>query len=204
MRRGLIRGARPAARRVALGAVVVAGAVALALFIATAVGGTSDADRYGRVPLPGRTMLDLPAGDVALYYEERVTLNENDSLDVPDGLVVVAKRELTKVRSERSTPNAINTDGRSLREFAKLRIPAAGRYRVTARSKSPGSNSPAVTLGRGQLASLGRAAVRAAIAVGAGLAVALAALLVARRRDEQPPSAAPPAAPEPPGATIRL
>ena len=187
MRRGLVRGARPAARRVALAAVVIAGAIALALFIATAVGGTSDADRYGRVRLPGRAMLDLPEGDVALYYEERVTLNENDSLDVPDGLVVTAKRELTKVRSERATPNAINTDGRSLREFGKLELPTAGRYQVKTRAKERGFSSPAVTLGKGQLENVKRAGIRAGIAEGAGLIAALVVLLVWRRPDEDTP-----------------
>jgi hypothetical protein len=200
VRRGLWRGARPAARRVATAALAIGGVVAFAIFMGTAVGGTGDADRYGRVPLPGETRLDLPEGDVAVYYEERVTLHENDSLSVPDGLRVVARRENTRVRSERSTQNAVNLDGRSLREFAKLSIPVRGQYRVKARSDGPGSNSPAVTLGKGQLENLGRAGKRAAIAVGAGLVVGLAALLAARRADDPPPAAGASAQ----GASIRL
>jgi hypothetical protein len=36
------------------------------------------------VSLPGRATLRLPEGDVALYYEERVTLGENEVLNVGD------------------------------------------------------------------------------------------------------------------------
>lgn len=188
MRRGLIRGAHPRARTVAIVLAMSGTALAFLLFMTSAFAGSGEADRYGRVKLPGTKMLDLPAGDVALYYEERVTLDEDDSLDVPDGVRVVAKRELRKVRSERSIPNAINLDGRSLREWGKLEIPVAGRYRVKARSKQPGSNSPAVTLGKGQLQSFKRAGIRAGIAEGAGLVLALIVLLLWRRPDDPPPA----------------
>lgn len=192
MRRGLWRGAKPRARTIAILLVAAASGAAFLLFLLGAIGGTSDADRYGRVPLPGKRMLDLPAGEVALYYEERVTLHNDDSLDVPDGLVVVAKRELRKVRSEHSTPNSINLDGRSLREFGKLDLPAAGRYQVRARSKRTGFNSPAVTLGKGQLENVKRAAIRAGIAEGAGLLGAFVVLLLWRRPEEEPPAPGPP------------
>lgn len=202
MRRGLWRGAHPNARRLAILLAATGSALAFALFLAGAIGGSGDADLYGRVPLPGKRKLDLPAGDVALYYEERVTLNDDDSLYVPHGLVVVAKRELRKVRSEHTTPNAINLDGRSLREFGKLTLPAAGRYQVKTRSKQAGSNSPAVTLGKGQLENVKRAGIRAGVAEGAGLLAALVALLLWRRPREDPPGPMPA---EPGGPTsIRL
>jgi hypothetical protein len=203
MRRGLIRGAHPRARTVALLLAMTGTALAFVLFMTEAIGGSDDADLYGRVKLPGTKMLDLPAGEVALYYEERVTLSENDSLDVPDGLRVVARRELQRVRSERSTPNSIKLDGRALREFGKLDLPVAGRYRVRTRSDVGGSNSPAVTLGKGQLEGLARSAVRAGIAEGAGLVLALIVLLLWRRPDEPPPSPSPPAPPRAP-TSIRV
>jgi hypothetical protein len=69
---------------------------------------------------------------------------------------------------------------------------------VSARADATGAHSPAVTLGKGQLANLGRAGVRAGIAVAAGLALALMALLVGRRGEEEgsppPPPGAPPRA----------
>jgi hypothetical protein len=191
MRRGLWRGAHPTARRIAILLAATGSTIAFVLFLTGAIGGSKDADLYGRVPLPGKRMLDLPAGEVALYYEERVTLNDDDSLNVPDGLVVVAKRELRRVRSERSTPNAINLDGRSLREFGKLELPVAGRYRVRARAKQSGSSSPAVTLGKGQLESVKRAGIRAGIAEGAGLLLALAVLLAWPRPEGDTPAPPP-------------
>lgn len=194
----MIKKARPGARKIALFAAILGGVAALALFFLFAIGGADDADKYGRVKLPGTGVVELPQGDVALYYEERVTLGENDSLDIPDGLRVTARREVT-VRSKKTIQNAVNLSGRSLREFAKLEIPQAGRYRVTARSRSSGSNRPAVTFGEGQLKGLGEGAIYSGIAAGAGLLIALLALLLGRRGYSPPPASVfvPPAAPVP-------
>ena len=180
-RRGLIRGARPGARKLALFVAILASVAATAIFVFGMVKGAGEADKYGGIRLPGKGTLDLPEGTVALYYEERVTLNENESLDIPSGLRVVARRENDVVRSEKVVHNAVNTDGRSLREFAKLEIPRAGRYKVTARSSGQGSNRPGVTFGKSQLDGLGRLAlVAGGIEVG-GLLLALGALLAGRR-----------------------
>jgi hypothetical protein len=176
----MIKRASPGARRIALFATIIGGVAAFALIFVFAIGGADDADKYGRVSLPGKGVVELPEGDVALYYEERVTLDENDSLDIPDGLRVTARREVT-VKSKKTIQNAVNLDGRSLREFAKLEIPQAGRYRVSARSRSQGSNRPAVTFGEGQLGGLASGAMYAGGALGAGLLIALVALLLGRR-----------------------
>ena len=178
-RRGLIRGARPGARRIALFAAILGGVGSLALFLAVAIGGADDADKYGRISLPGKGTVELPEGKVALYYEERVTLGENDSLDIPSGLRVVARHEVT-VRSEKTIQNAVNLDGRSLREWGKLEVPQAGTYRVSARSSTPGFNRPAITFGKGQLEGLGKAAIQSGGVLGIALVVALAALLLGR------------------------
>lgn len=176
----MIKRASPGARKVALFAAIIGGVASFALIFIFAFAGADEADKYGRVSLPGKGAVELPEGDVALYYEERVTLNENESLDIPQGLTVTARREVT-VKSKKVIQNAINMDGRSLREFAKLEIPQAGRYRVSARSRSPGFNRPAVTFGKGQLEGLGRGAIYSGGALGAGLLVALGALLLGRR-----------------------
>jgi hypothetical protein len=189
VRRGLFRGARPGARRFAVVCASAGALIGFALFLAAAIGGTSEVDRYGRLPLPGKRAFDLPAGDIAVYYEEHVTLHDDETLDAPDGIVVKAKRERRTVKSRRTTPNAINTGGKSYEEFGRLRIPAAGRYVVKARSRQPGSNRPEVTLGKGQTEALKRGGIRAGIALAAGALLALVALLVARRGDEPPPSA---------------
>jgi len=175
----VISAARPTFRWLAIALAAASAAAALALFIAGAIGGTGNADRYGRVAVPGDGVFELPAGDVALFYEERVTLSENDSLDVPAGLRVTARREVT-VSSRNTVTNAINLDGRSLREFAVLEIPQEGRYRVSARADAPGGNTPAVTFGDGLGAAMLDAGKRAGIALGAGVGTALLVLLAGR------------------------
>jgi hypothetical protein len=180
-RGGLIRGSRPGARRLALFLAIVGTVVATAIFVVKMVQGAGEADKYGRIDLPGRGALELPEGDVALYYEEHVTLSENESLDLPSGLRVVARRENEVVRSEKTVQNAVNTSGRSLREFAKLEIPRAGRWRVSARSSSPGGNDPGVTFGKGQLEGLGKTAIVAGGIEGGALLLALLVLLAGRR-----------------------
>jgi hypothetical protein len=186
---------------VALLAVAAGGGVAFVLFLLTAFAGADAADEYGRIELPGRGSVELPEGDVALYYEERVTLSENESLDVPDGIVVTARREKT-IRSERTVPNSISLDGRALREFGKLAIPQAGTYRVRARADQQGSNTPAVTFGEGQLKGLARAGKRAGLIVGGALLLALVALLVGRRTDAGPGAAPIGYAGVPPAASV--
>ncbi|MDQ3935842.1 MAG: hypothetical protein M3340_14555, partial [Actinomycetota bacterium] len=176
----MIKRSRPGARRFALFAVILGVAGGIALGVVSCVEGVGDADKYGRVSMPGKGTLELPEGDVHLYYEERVTLPEDTSLDVPKGLVVVARREET-IRSKRGPNNAISLDGRALTEFATLDIPAAGEYRITVRTKERGSNRPAVTFGKGQFENFATAALKWAASSGAGLLVALIALLVGRR-----------------------
>ncbi|HEX8742300.1 MAG TPA: hypothetical protein VF712_04120 [Thermoleophilaceae bacterium] len=186
----MIRRASPGARKVALFAAILGGVGAFAAIFIFAFGGADAADEYGRISLPGKGEVELPEGKVALYYEERVELDENESLDVPDGLRVTARREVT-VKSEKVINNAVNLDDRSLREFAKLEIPQAGSYRVSARSSEPGSNSPAVTFGKGQLEGLGHGAIVSGAILGAGLLVALVALLAGRRGYTPPPASFP-------------
>jgi hypothetical protein len=183
----MIKRASPGARRVALFAAILGGVGAFALIFVFAATGADEADEYGRISLPGKGAVDLPAGDVALYYEERVDLSENESLDIPDGLTVTARREVT-IRSKKVLQNEVVLDNRALREFGKLEIPQAGRYRVSARSRSPGFNRPAVTFGKGQLEGLGRGAIYSGGALGLGLLVALAALLMGRRNYTPPPA----------------
>ena len=176
----MIKRSRPSARRFALFAVILGVAGGIALGVVSCVGGVDDADKYGRVSMPGKGRLDLPEGDVHLYYEERVTLQNDRTLDVPSGIQVVARREET-VRSKRTTENAITLDGRALTEFGKLEIPRAGEYRVTVRARDRGSNQPAVTFGKGQFENFTTAGRKAVLVMAGGGLVALLALLLGRR-----------------------
>jgi hypothetical protein len=177
----VVRGARPAARKLALLAVILGIAGGLAFGIIGCVQGVGDADKYGRIDLPGEGVVDLPEGEVALYYEERVTLPDNDSLDSPDGIRVVAVRENERIRSEkRGLNNAISLDGRALDEWGKLEIPRAGKWRVVSRSRERGSNTPAVTFGVSQTDNFVNAALTFAGFAGGGLLLAGLILLFGR------------------------
>jgi hypothetical protein len=197
----VIRGARPGARKLALLAVILGIAGGIAFGIIGCVQGVGDADKYGRIPLPGDELVDLPEGEVALYYEERVTLAENDSLDSPDGIRAVAVRENTRVKSKkRGINNAISLDGRALDEWGSFDIPQAGRYRVSVRSKQPGSNQPAVTIGVSQTDNFVNAGLTVLFGTAGGLGVALIALLLGRIGYEPPKPWVPTATPQTAGA----
>ncbi|HEX2435490.1 MAG TPA: hypothetical protein VHI76_02465, partial [Solirubrobacterales bacterium] len=60
-------------------AIALVGAL-LVVVIVGAVRGFTASDRYGTVPMPGRETLDLPAGDVTVYFQENVDLGENENL----------------------------------------------------------------------------------------------------------------------------
>ena len=193
----MFRRSRPGARTLAIAIAVFACAAGIAVFVMALVKGADDADKYGRISLPGKGQVELPEGKVALYYEERVKLSDNESLDTPKGLTVVARRENTVVKSKKTITNGIETDSRALNEFGKLEIPRAGLYRVRARSKESGFNRPAVTFGKGQLGAWGRGAGLGGAIAAAGLLLGWLILLIGRRGYDPPgPSfAVPPGAP---------
>ena len=198
----MIRGSRPGARKLALLAAIVGVAGGIALGIIGCVQGVGDADKYGRITLPGNELVDLPEGEVALYYEERITLPENDSLDSPDGIRAVAVRENTRVKSKRrKVGNAISLDGRALDEWGSFDIPKAGKYRVSVRSSESGSNQPAVTLGISQTDNFVDAGLTVLFFSAGGFGAALVILLIGRMGYEPPkpwvPAATPRQAPGP-------
>ncbi len=194
----MIRGSRPGARKLALLAVILGIAGGMALGIIGCVQGVGDADKYGRIALPGDDLIDLPEGEVALYYEERVNLPENDALDSPDGIRAVAVRENTRVKSKkRGLNNAISLDGRALDEWGSFDIPKAGKYRVTVRSRERGSNQPAVTLGVSQTDNFVNAGLTVLFFSAGGFGIALVSLLLGRMGYEPPKPWVPSATPQP-------
>ena len=60
--------------RLAIGVAAVTIVLAIVLFVAEAARTTRDASRYGQVPLPGRESVNLPAGEVLIYYGERTEI----------------------------------------------------------------------------------------------------------------------------------
>ena len=130
--------------RLALGVAGITVVVAIVLLIAEAFGSTRDATGYGQVGVPGRNSVNLPAGDVIIFYGERPTIDLDFPLRVPPNLRL-------RVRTTNgqsllgSTPFLSDrfTDGDyERRAIAKLRVPEAGDYEAVSSSRvTPGAHA---------------------------------------------------------------
>jgi hypothetical protein len=134
-------------------AVAVAGITivfAIVLLIVEAVAGSRDAKAYGQIPVPGRDSVNLPAGDVIIFYGERVGVNEHSPLSVPANLRLRVRTTNGQLLLG-STPYAFNqfNDGDYVRRsIAKLRVPEAGDYEAVSPTRVPGAVQPVISFGR--------------------------------------------------------
>jgi hypothetical protein len=145
--------------RLALAVAGITIGLAIALFIIEAVGSTRDASKYGQVPLPGRESVSLPAGDVIIYYGERIGATGHSPLAVPSNLML-------RVRTTNgqsllgSTPYRFDqfSDGDYVRRsVAKLRVPEAGNYEAVSLTRVPGAIGPVLSFGRDSTRNYGYA-----------------------------------------------
>jgi len=110
--------------------------------------GTRDASAYGKVSVPGRESVSLPAGEVIVFYGERAE-GEASSLRVPPSLTLRVRT--TRGQLLGSTPYAVDSfsDGDYLRRsIAKLRVPEAGAYEAVAGSGGPSARDPVISFGK--------------------------------------------------------
>ena len=125
-------------------------AVAIVVVIVEAVGANRDPHAYGQVPVPGRESVNLPAGDVIIFYGERIGTSEHSPLSVPSNLRLTV-RTTNGQQLLGSTPYAFNqfNDGDYVRRsVAKLRVPEAGDYEAVAPTPVPGAVAPVISFGR--------------------------------------------------------
>jgi hypothetical protein len=161
---------------------IVGGAgVAVLLFVLGLVSGF-DNDKYGKVPLPGEGRVTLPAGEVTVFYEER--------LGDATGLLSYAVRSADTRRPVPSRPSGStsyeinNVEGQSV---DTLTVPREGEYLVSGRTRSGRFNQPALTFGPG--IKFGTIAVRALAAVAVGLVLCVLFALLARAFRRRPTAA---------------
>lgn len=64
---------------------LVGESVAFAVGLAVALGGIGTSDQNGRVPMPGKKVLTLSAGDFDAYYELRVKTEGDEIFEPPEG-----------------------------------------------------------------------------------------------------------------------
>jgi len=135
--------------RLALVTAIVTVAVAIVLAIAAAVGATRDANAYGQVTVPGRNSVSLPAGDVIVFYGERIGRFQHSPLAVPPNLRLRVRT--TRGQLLGSTPYGFNqfNDGDYVRRsVAKLDVPEAGSYEAVSPSRLPGAVEPVISFGK--------------------------------------------------------
>lgn len=112
-----------------------------------------DADRYGRVPVPGKKVVELPEGIVPLDHDNLMEGGgETRSLaDRPDGLAI----QITPANGDggalpvESVPSWLFTSSsgdRGHEPYGRIDVPKAGRYLVKTEADGP-SGDPQIVLG---------------------------------------------------------
>lgn len=122
--------------RLAIGVAAITIVVAVVLFIAEAFGSTRDATANGQVGIPGRESVNLPAGDMIIFYGEKPTAGV--PLQVPPSLKLSIRTTNGQLLLG-STPyvSGAFTDGDyERRAIAKLRVPEAGDYEAVASARN--------------------------------------------------------------------
>jgi len=135
--------------RLAVGVGSITVVVAIVLFVAELVGGTRDANAYGQVPVPGRASVNLPAGEVIVFYGERIPASGGAPLSVPPNLRLRVRTTGGQLLLG-STPYLFDQfdDGDHVRQpIAKLRVPEAGPYEAVSPTTAPGATEPVISFG---------------------------------------------------------
>jgi hypothetical protein len=135
--------------RLAVGVALITVVVAIALSVAELMGGSRDATAYGQVPVPGRESVNLPAGDVIIFYGDRIKDQGGEQLSVPPRLQLQV-RTTTGQLLLGSTPYVFAQfdDGDYVRKpIAKLRVPEAGDYEAVSPTRAPGALEPVISFG---------------------------------------------------------
>ena len=136
--------------RLALGVVGATVLVAVALSVIEALGANRDARAYGQVPVPGRDSVNLPAGEVIIFYGERTGADGRSALSVPANLQLRVRTTNGQLLLG-STPYGFDqfNDGDYVRRsVAKLRVPEAGDYEAVSPTHVPGAVEPVISFGR--------------------------------------------------------
>jgi hypothetical protein len=147
----------------AIGALLLLVSIAAILFVVS----FGDHDQYGRVSVPGEATLELPAGEVIVFYEEARSVGE-DSFYVPS-----FSWQVTSTSDSR--PLRLDGDGgvevasredHSYTDIERLDIPAEGEYRVNAEPAAGAGPGPALTFGTSGVTPLVVGIVAAGIVLG--------------------------------------
>jgi hypothetical protein len=131
---------------------VLAGALALIttlIFFYLFVVRTRRFERHGSVEVPGDEVLELPEGEVAIYYQDAFKWRHSERPRVWEGFSLLVSDETSGERLDVRPPGnetVYKSAGRNRIPYGLLQVPRAGPYRVVSRI-GPDAAGPRVTFG---------------------------------------------------------
>ncbi len=105
--------------------------------------------RYGSVEVPGDEVIELPAGEVAVYYQDAFKWRYSERPRPAAGFSVLVSVEGGGERLDLRPPRTdtvYKSGGRNRIPYGLLRVPRAGRHRVVSRVGAD-AVEPRVTFG---------------------------------------------------------
>lgn len=144
------RGLISAGSLVLIGLLLLGGYLLLAAF-------EGDSAQFGSAPVPGKQQIELPKGDVDIYYAEKIDPEAGVPLIVPDDLqYTVTAPGGTSVQVDSRGDEAESTGDGMARLIGAMNVPEKGSYTVTTESSQSAQRiQPAVTFGQGPFAAIG-------------------------------------------------
>lgn len=137
----------PTGYRLALGVLAVTVVCAIALFVIEAFGSTRSPTKYGQVSVPGRASVNLPAGEVLIFYGDQPA--RKTQLVVPPniGLRVRTTNGQSLLGSTPFAGDQFADGNYERRPIANLRVPEAGDYEAVSSAAEVGAVSPVISFG---------------------------------------------------------
>ncbi|CAN5483324.1 hypothetical protein BH20ACT15_BH20ACT15_03340 [soil metagenome] len=122
-------------------------AAAFVLLFVNLIAGVDDTDAYGRVGLPGTGAVELPDGEVSVFYEER-----GEKVRRPRGNIAYEVRPqgggpVLASKGPGSVDEEASENGFSRVSFDRIDVPSGGTYLVEAGPVRGDRPSPALTFG---------------------------------------------------------
>ena len=138
-----------------IAAIVVAGLTLVGTFAAGcglavlgAVEGVGDTDLYGRVGVPETADLDLPEGEVSVYFESGSARSAQQRRENVLLSIVSDSGEPVDLRGRGSIDEEVSEGAVERVNFDRVDIPEAGTYTVTTTQQGPVGGDSALTFGK--------------------------------------------------------
>jgi hypothetical protein len=112
----------------------------------------ANAERYGQVSIPGKKIVFLPKGDVALYFSDFVQGGDGN---VENGTVPAMDLEVSGPGGRPPYPkvtdkygSATEVNGHVWLQINTIHVPKAGKYRISVSAQTSGYINPQLLLGQ--------------------------------------------------------